>query len=48
MPKLQIIVRHGVRLDAIDVKYAEKKNIIVHNTLLANINLVAEHIIELI
>lgn len=48
MPKLKIICRHGVGMDAIDVNYALHKGIRVVNTPTANTNSVVEHIIGLI
>lgn len=48
MPKLKIICRHGVGLDAIDINYALGKGIRVVNTPTANTNSVVEHIMGLI
>lgn len=48
MPKLQIVARHGVGYDNVDLAEAKKNNVWVTNTPLANANAVAETILTLI
>lgn len=47
MPKLEIIAKHGVGVDNIDLGYAKMKDIRVTNTPQANMNSVAELVIAL-
>lgn len=47
MPNLNIIAKHGVGVDNIDISYAKNKGIRVTNTPVANMNSVAELIIGL-
>lgn len=46
-PKLKVIGRHGVGVDAIDLEAARKRGIVVCNTPAANVESVAEHVIGL-
>lgn len=47
-PKLKVIARHGVGVDAINFNYAAQKGIWVVNAPTANFNAVAEHVIMVI
>jgi len=46
-PRLQVIGRHGVGLDAIDLEAARARGIVVCNTPVANVESVAEHAVGL-
>lgn len=46
-PKLKVIGRHGVGIDAIDLDAARERGIIVCNTPMANVESVAEHTVGL-
>ena len=46
-PRLKVIGRHGVGLDAIDLEAARARGIVVCNTPLANVESVAEHTVGL-
>ncbi|MEG1721079.1 MAG: hydroxyacid dehydrogenase [Pseudoflavonifractor sp.] len=48
MPKLQVIAKHGIGLDSIDVAAATARGIAVVNAPFANVNAVAEHTVALL
>lgn len=48
IPTLEVVAKHGMGVDNVDVKYATQKGIQVVNAPLSNLNAVAEHIVTLL
>lgn len=48
VPSLQVIAKHGIGVDNIDVEFATEQGVLVVNAPFSNINAVAEHTVALI
>jgi D-3-phosphoglycerate dehydrogenase len=48
IPTLQVVAKHGMGVDNIDVEHATEKGILVVNAPFSNLNAVAEHIVMLL